>query len=172
MLHLDGAHRVAAVSINTHLKCNAVSINTPTSNVTLYAKYIDAPLNYTINGDGYQISGIKDKTVTEIIIPESYNDKKVIGIAGGAFRDYDKLKSVIIPDSVTSIGSSAFDNCSGLTSVTIGSGVTRIDETVFDGCDNLTNISYNGTMEKWNALCESGDWGKCTITCIDGTIEL
>lgn len=77
---------------------------TPNCNVTLYAKYSANPLEYKQIGEGYQISSIKDKTVTEIIIPELYDNKKVIGIANAAFLGCSSLTSVIIPDSVTSIG--------------------------------------------------------------------
>ena len=49
------------------------------------------------------------------------------------------MKSVTIPNSVTSIGESAFRNCSGLTSVTIGNSVTSIGEKAFN-CDNLATV--------------------------------
>ena len=43
------------------------------------------------------------------------------------------LKSVIIPDSVTSIGSSAFEGCSNLESITIPDSVRNIEEKAFKG---------------------------------------
>ena len=49
----------------------------------------------------------------------------------GAFPDC--LKSVIIPNSVTSIGSYAFYNCSVLTSITIPNSLTSIERSAFDG---------------------------------------
>ena len=48
------------------------------------------------------------------------------------------VKSVTIPESVTSIGKSAFAGCSGLTSVP--SSVTSIEESAFDGCEQLTQL--------------------------------
>ena len=55
------------------------------------------------------------------------------------FGEKEKLKRVILPSSVTSIGSSAFSGCSGLTSVTIedGSGTLSFStssSTPFTGC--------------------------------------
>ena len=55
------------------------------------------------------ITGIKDKTVSEIIVPDY-----VTAIDDYAFAWYDSLTNVVIGDSVTSIGESAFYSCSNL----------------------------------------------------------
>ena len=55
----------------------------------------------------------------------------------------DKLTSITIPNSVTSIGNGAFYNCSGLTSVTIGNSVTSFGDNAFYGCSSLTNVIWN-----------------------------
>jgi len=51
--------------------------------------------------------------------------------------------SVIIPDSVTSIGDYAFYNCSELTSVTIPNSVKSIGYYAFTGCSSLITLNYN-----------------------------
>ena len=51
--------------------------------------------------------------------------------------------SIIIPNSVTSIGEKAFYGNSGLTSVTIPNSVTSIGYQAFNGCSNLTKIIIN-----------------------------
>jgi hypothetical protein len=53
------------------------------------------------------------------------------------------LKSIIIPNSVTSIEQWAFYGCSSLTSITIGNGVTSIDSRAFEGCSSLNSVKVS-----------------------------
>ncbi|MDO4287291.1 MAG: leucine-rich repeat protein [Eubacteriales bacterium] len=71
-----------------------------------------------------------------VIVPDS-----VTTIGDCAFEYCDSLTSVTIPNSVTKIGSGAFDGCTSLTSVTIPNSVTEIGSGAFDGCTNLTNVT-------------------------------
>ena len=91
-------------------------------------------------------------SLTSIVIPDS-----VTSIGWEAFRDCSSLTGITIPDSVTSIGGYAFYNCSSLTSITIPDGVTSIGGEAFRGCDNLTTVYYTGTEEEWAAI-EIGTW--------------
>ncbi len=61
---------------------------------------------------------------------------------GAPWNSYKaQITSVVIGDTVTSIGNYAFCNCTALTSVTIGSGVTSIGESAFEGCSSLVTIT-------------------------------
>ena len=69
-----------------------------------------------------------------------YNPEKVEITSGNAvpneyfYDDHDRvnsLKSVILPESITSIGNGAFFNCSSLTEITIPSSVTSIGDSAF-----------------------------------------
>lgn len=76
----------------------------------------------------------------DIIIPETVvlNELtyRVERIGDDAFA-HSSLKSVIIPESVTSIGEGAFKDCSKLESITIPDSVTSIGDLAFLGCDSL-----------------------------------
>ena len=64
----------------------------------------------------------------------------VTSIGQDAFNQCTNLTSIAIPNSVTSIGSSAFYGCTNLTSVVIGNSVTSIGVSAFYECTNLTSV--------------------------------
>jgi hypothetical protein len=81
------------------------------------------------------ITGYKG-TAKDVVIPAEINGIPVTSI-GRAFA-YKKLTSVVIPDSVTSIGNGAF-NGNQLTSITIPDSVTSIGDSAFRG-NQLTSV--------------------------------
>ena len=57
------------------------------------------------------------------------------------------VKTVIIPEGVTSIERNAFFGCGNLESVVIPSTVTEIQPDAFKNCSNLTSVSYLGSSD-------------------------
>ena len=68
-----------------------------------------------------------------------------INIAGSAFMSCN-LRSIIIPNSVVSIGDSAFSWCDSLTSITIPDGVTFIHDFAFDSCSELESVMIGDSV--------------------------
>ena len=56
------------------------------------------------------------------------------------FKDNDKITSVILCDSVLTIGSQIFVNCSSLESVTLSKELRSVDFRQFETCENLKEI--------------------------------
>jgi hypothetical protein len=86
-------------------------------------------------------------SLRSVTIPNS-----VTSIGAGAFG-WTGLTSVTIPNTVTSIGAFAFQGCSSLISVTIGNSVTSIGDGAFQGCYRLSAI----TVADFNSSYSSAD---------------
>ena len=74
-------------------------------------------------------------SLRSLVIPDS-----VTSIGAGAFGGCRSLTDIAIPDSVTSIGDSAFYGCRSLSEIVIPSSVTSIGDSVFSGCVSLSEI--------------------------------
>ena len=73
-------------------------------------------------------------SLTSIVIPNS-----VVSIGDGAFSRCSSLSNIVIPDSVTAIGNFAFWGCSSLSNIVIPDSVTAIGDYAFYYC-SLSNI--------------------------------
>jgi hypothetical protein len=52
------------------------------------------------------------------------------------------LRTIVLPDSLTTLDDSAFSTCQDLTSVIFGKGLQTIPETCFAQCTSLTNVEF------------------------------
>ena len=84
------------------------------SDITLYAHWIEA-FDFTLNSDGYTVNrGAEIDKLTNIAIPNNYNDLPVNAV--GDFADTG-IEKISLPQTITEITSRAFYNCSALTSL-------------------------------------------------------
>ncbi|MDR2047154.1 MAG: InlB B-repeat-containing protein, partial [Clostridiales bacterium] len=88
--------------------------------VTVYAKWATAGFEYALDGvrNVYALTGIGSVTAADIIIPGTHDGLPVAAIGDYAFEN-GSIGSVIIPDSVMTIGNHAFRSCPNLTAITV-----------------------------------------------------
>ena len=111
-------------------------------------------LEYTSNGNGTCfISGMGSCVDSNVIIPStSPTGDIVVAIGYKAFSSQRNIKSVIIPEGVTSISSYAFSRCSSLEIVTIPRGVVEMLDYSFSYCSSLTTITIPDGVTKIGAF--------------------
>ena len=114
---------------------------------------------YEVNADGNATItkflgpvGSANPNFYDIKIPSELGGHPVTGLGEYSFaaNPYDghqgnplcsKIRSVTIPQSVTSIGKRAFDGCSALTTLSLGEKIKTIGNYAFECCTSLTGVT-------------------------------
>jgi hypothetical protein len=108
--------------------------------------YKGQTLKYTVTAENeVSVEKLDDNLSGDVIIPSEVTlGKKKYKVTSlgrySAFGYCKNLQSVVIPNSVTSIGGSTFFACPNLQSVVIPNLVTSIGDSTFMGCSNLQNV--------------------------------
>ena len=76
------------------------------------------------------------RNIRSVTIPQS-----VTSIGDYAFTDCEELNSLTIKDAATSIGNSAFAECYKLTTLSLGEKITTIGKYAFSECHKLDNVT-------------------------------
>ncbi len=93
----------------------------------------------------------------DIVIPSEYGGKSVVTINDEVFKNNDRLESITIPKTITSIGKYAFSECDNLTSVIFAedSEMKIIGANAFENCNKLTSITLPNTVTDINRFAFS-----------------
>lgn len=134
---------------------NIMNQNFDAGDTTVTTKY------HEVDG-GIEIYSLADDS-ENIIVPSTYNGKKVVSLGNNVFSDRQNLKSVIIPEGVKSIGDSAFYNCPNLKTVILPESLETIGAASFGGCASLDEITIPKSVNKIGKNTFSG--------CVNLTIK-
>ena len=86
------------------------------------------------------ITALTKVNIDTVIVPESIDDIPVRVIDKEAFKQYKKIKQVILPDTVLCIFDNAFSECTSLTDVTLSNELLYVGNSAFSNCNNLKNV--------------------------------
>lgn len=143
-------------------------------------KITKGKLKYTVNADekSVTVSGTSESTSekpTQLTIESSISSNgknyTVTEIGNWAFKEWNTLTEVTLPNTVEIIGFHAFFNCSNLTKVIIPEGVRKIGQNAFNGCSQLTSITIPSTIENMNTAF-SGNTALSHVTLTNGISEI
>ena len=114
---------------------------------------VTIPNSVTTIGD-YAFYGCNDLTTVHISDLDAWcnisfgtNTSNPLTFAHHLYLNGEKIKDLVIPNSVVRIGNYAFVDCNGLTSVTIPNSVAEIGEGAFYRCRNLTSITIPNSVK-------------------------
>lgn len=114
------------------------------------------------------ITGRGTNKDVNVIIPESYEGLPVGAIGNGVFANSD-IQSIVIPDTVTTIGNGAFEGCEKLERVSLGDSVVFVGTGAFDGCTALEFAEYDNALylgnEKNHYIALIGALNKDIVSC-------
>ena len=121
---------------------------------------------YSLNEDNEATITKYNGNVSALSIPAELDGYKVVGIGDGVFKGKTALRTVVIPDSVESIGNQAFSGCANLSSVQlpenekfvtlssrlfyeckklkrvkIPNSIISIKDNVFNNCESLEDVN-------------------------------
>ena len=161
---------VAVCMMITMLPLSAVTAFAADTSTVLTAIVDGYKYEYKVNADGATatitdfrgpVDPAKTPAPYDIHIPSELGGYPVTGLGAYSFSGYldaspylhnsyqigRNIRSVDIPQGVTSIGNHAFEECFALEEVTIPQSVTSIGLIAFGGCCKLTTLSLGENVE-------------------------
>lgn len=117
---------------------------------------------FSVSQDGHIY--INNVELTDVVIPNTVTE-----IYAGSFKNVKGITSLVVPNSVETIGMNAFDGCSNLVgNITLPENVKYISSYAFRNCSNITNMSILTSQGSVNldAIVGSGNrTGKLLVNC-------
>ena len=132
---------------------------------TLNEFEVDGIIYAEIDSVSVKVIGYNKELVPDdVVIPETVEGKTVTEVGENAFGR-SRIKSIVLPETVTTVGPAAFYYCSALKTATILGELTTIEDYTFQYC-NLSeivwpdSITHIGKSAFWGSSFESIDFPK------------
>jgi uncharacterized repeat protein (TIGR02543 family) len=91
-------------------------------------------LSYREISGGYEVYCSSEyEGISSLTIPSTHDGQSVIAVASSGFKDRTEIKSVVLPDTIQSIGKDAFSGCTNLESIAFPDGLKKIGDGAFAG---------------------------------------
>lgn len=107
-------------------------------------------LTFTVYSDSATVLSCSEAAEGKITIPSEYNGVPVTTIAELSFSSCHNITSIVLPDSIESIGKSAFFNCNQLEEINIPQKVQDIPYHCFYSCCSLETIIIPSNVKNVN----------------------
>lgn len=104
--------------------------------------------------------------LTTVILPDT-----LLSIGSDAFAGCASMRGIFIPESVTEIGRGAFYGCAKLEAICIPASVNEIGSYAFYNCDKLFYIFYLGNHDAWLQLYDEFITPYTGVYCADGSFR-
>ena len=113
------------------------------------------------NASVYAIALENGELATTVTIPDTIRvgrKEYQVTVIKDVFKGCTSLKSVSLPDGLTTIGQNTFKGCTSLESINLPDGLTTIGYEAFRECTSLKSITLPDSV----ATIESGAFAHCT----------
>ena len=106
----------------------------------------DYNFSYEIVNDTITITGVTDRNISELHIPNEIDSYPVVRIRTYAFEKCSNLKKVEFGSNIAYIEARAFQSC-GIETITIPTTVTYVGRGCFARCENLKTVNWESIAD-------------------------
>ncbi len=151
-------------------KAKGIRINAQEKGDLAVSNESDEYKSVAMDNGGVRLTEYKGNA-ENVVVPARWKGRPVVELRM-TFWNNKRVKSVTIPDSVTSIGTSVFYGCSSLTAITIPDSVTSICGSAFRGCRSLTAITIPDSVTSIGDYAFRGCSSLTVITIPDSVTSI
>ncbi len=137
-----GQAKISAAVGNITTSCNVVVYQS--DNVIIYTT-TDKKVLKPYNEDAFGSAIVSNTYVGDVGIITF--EKSLTFIGNMAFYRQSKLQSIVIPNTVSTIGKKSFESCTGLLSVKLPQGLTSIDDNAFY-CTSMKALTFPDNVQE------------------------